>query len=305
MQTPFEPHHHGGASIQPLSPPRSVFANFNASTAALSRPAPADLPANAALPSDSSNQADPAMARAFLFRFLAKAFEYPDPAGWEWLSSPETKTAFRVAVHILAPDGNDPLRAQADRFILELLPENFQPFLFSHIAAFGHTSRGACPPNEIDYGGLKADPLFQPHRLADLAAFYRVFGLELGEDATERHDHLCLELEFMSVLAAKEAYALEHQLSDKLAICCQAQKEFLSEHLGAWVPAFTRRLGQSDHVMCSLAALLEEFVRAECQRFHSEPGSKELLLRPVDEEASSPCASCGLSSLPPGALPSA
>ena len=61
--------------------------------------------------------------------------------------------------------------------------------------------------NEIEYGDAQADPLFQPHRLADLAAFYRAFGLELAADAAERQDHLCIELEFMSVLAAKEGYA--------------------------------------------------------------------------------------------------
>ena len=70
-------------------------------------------------------------------------------------------------------------------------------------------------------------------RLADLAAFYHAFGLEVAEDAGERHDHLCLELEFMCVLAAKEAYAHEHQLdAEQLAQCRDAQKTFLREHLG-------------------------------------------------------------------------
>jgi hypothetical protein len=91
-----------------------------------------------------------------------------------------------------------------------------------------HAARGRCPLNEIEYGDIKADPLFQPHRLADLAAFYRAFGLEVAEDADERHDHICLELEFMCVLAAKEAYALEHQLdAEVLTLCRDAQKRFL------------------------------------------------------------------------------
>jgi hypothetical protein len=124
-----------------------------------------------------------------------------------------------------------------------LQPAGFDSFLNAYLAAFGHAARGSCPLNEIEYGDIKADPLFQPHRLADLAAFYRAFGLEVTEDAGERHDHICLELEFMCVLAAKEAYAHEHQLdADQLAQCRDAQKKFLREHLGRWTPAFARRL---------------------------------------------------------------
>jgi len=61
--------------------------------------------------------------------------------------------------------------------------------------------------------------------LADIAAFYWVFGLEVTADAGERQDHLCLELEFMCVLAAKEAYAGEHQFSgDQLGQCRAAPR---------------------------------------------------------------------------------
>ena len=61
------------------------------------------------------------------------------------------------------------------------LPDGFDSFLNAYLAAFGHAARGSCPLNEIEYGDIKADPLFQPHRLADLAAFYRAFGLEVAE----------------------------------------------------------------------------------------------------------------------------
>jgi DMSO reductase family type II enzyme chaperone len=162
--------------------------------------------------------------------------------------------------------------------------------------------------NEIEYGDLKADPLFQPHRLADLAAFYRAFGLEVATDADERHDHICLELEFLCVLASKEAYALENQLdADELAICRGAQKKFLREHLGRWTPAFARRLAAAtnDGVFRALAEFTRAFVEAECAHFGVNPGSEDLLLRPVDEAAESMCGSCGLANLPPGAQPAA
>jgi DMSO reductase family type II enzyme chaperone len=188
----------------------------------------------------------------------------------------------------------------------QLKPEAFDSFLTEYLAAFGHAARGRCPLNEIEYGDIKADPLFQPHRLADLAAFYRAFGLEVAADADERHDHICLELEFMCVLAAKEAYALEQQLDpEELSICRDAQKRFLREHLGRWTPAFARRLARTagDTPLGALANFTRSFVEAECARYGISPGSEDLLLRPVDEAAESMCNSCGVPQTPPGAVP--
>jgi DMSO reductase family type II enzyme chaperone len=246
---------------------------------------------------------DTAMARSFLYRFLAQAFEDPTEKGWHLMCGLECLAGFEAAAHTLG-NAAPALAERARLFQAQLKPESFTPFLNSYLAAFGHAARGRCPLNEIEYGDIKADPLFQPHRLADLAAFYRAFGLEPGEDADERQDHICLELEFMCVLAAKEAYALEHQLDpEDLGVCCHAQKSFLREHLGRWTPAFTRRLSRlaGDGALGALANLTGAFVEAECARFGLTPGSEDLLLRPVDAAAESLCGSCGLSQLPPGA----
>jgi TorA maturation chaperone TorD len=151
--------------------------------------------------------------------------------------------------------------------------------------------------NEIEYGGIKADPLFQPHGLADLAAFYHAFGLQVAEDAGERQDHLCLELEFMCVLAARESYALEHNSDrENLELGRDAQRKFLREHLARWTPAFARRLTRmaGDTTLGALADLTAAFIQAECARCGVAPGSDELLLRPVEEAAESLCQSCGV-----------
>jgi DMSO reductase family type II enzyme chaperone len=231
-----------------------------------------------------------ALKRAFIYRWLAKAYEYPDLAGWEWLCKSISH------LHQSEPDLLGYFRA----------PE-FEQFLADYIAAFGHAARGPCPLNEIEYGELKADPLIQPHRLADLAAFYRAFGLEPAADAHERMDHICFELEFMAVLASKEAYALEHQHNaEQLEACHHAQKDFLREHLGRWTPAFARRLSASAGAspLGALARFTRGFIEDECHRFQIAAGSEDLLLRPVDERSESLCDSCGITSLPPGALSS-
>jgi DMSO reductase family type II enzyme chaperone len=203
------------------------------------------------------------------------------------------------------PGAGPALTDAAEQLLAALAPHARQAFADAYLVTFGHAARGPCPMNEIEYGHLKADALFQPHRLADLAAFYRAFGLELADDAGERPDHICVELEFLCVLAAKEAYALEHQLdAEALAIIRDARRDFLREHLGQWSPAFTRRLEREagPGPLAALARFTREFVWNQCARCGVRPGSEDLLLRPVDEAVESLCASCGITALPPGAM---
>jgi DMSO reductase family type II enzyme chaperone len=246
---------------------------------------------------------DSAVARSFLYQLLARTFDDPTTEVWEWLTSTNTCVAFQSAVRTVA--GAAPhLSNSASTVEARLKKDGFEPFQIAYVVAFGHAARGDCPLNEIEYGDLNADPLFQPHRLADLAAFYRAFGLQVADDAAERPDHIGLELEFMAVLAAREAYALEQQFdNDLLLVCRDAQKKFLREHLGRWSPAFARRLERkaSDETLGALARFLADFVGAECARFGVRPGSEDLLLRPVDEAAETLCGSCGIHNLPPGA----
>ena len=294
-------------------PRRSIFLNFKSEMPG----APPD-PAQARC--DSRNNSPPrptalgpqalqaaidvAIARAFLYQFLARSFEDPALGSWTWLTDANTQAAFHSAVRALRGNGSTNVEESATALTGQLRCDHFEPFQASFVTAFGHAARGDCPLNEIEYGDLKADPLFQPHRLADLAAFYRAFGLEVANGAAERPDHIGMELEFMAVLAAKEAYAHEHQFDgNQLAVCHDAQKKFLREHLGRWSPGFARRLARAatDGALTALAEFTRDFIVAECARFGLTAGSEDLLVRPVDEAAESLCASCGLQNLPPGA----
>jgi DMSO reductase family type II enzyme chaperone len=302
-------------SAQTNQPRRSVFGNYDQGRAGF-QPAPrarqreqrvgfADGGRQDACPTldplPLQSRIDLAMARCFLYRFLAKAFEDPTPEGWQWLCDSNARAALASAAQVALQNN----ASQPDACVT-LTPEQFDQFHSDYLAAFGHAARGTCPLNEIEYGDIKADPLFQPHRLADLAAFYRAFGLEVATDAAERHDHICVELEFMCVLAAREAYALEHQAdNDSLQAGRDAQRKFLREHLGRWLPAFSRRLTDTigRGALAAIANFTLDFVLAECARFNVATGSEDLLLRPADEDGNL-CASCDLSQLPPGALAS-
>jgi DMSO reductase family type II enzyme chaperone len=244
---------------------------------------------------------DTAIARTFLYRFLARAFEDPDAEGWRWLTNLQTRRSLSSGLDAVGLSHfakcDSPAFAWADHC-------SFDSFAAAHLACFGHTVRGDCPMNEIEYGDIKADPLFQPHRLSDLGAFFAAFGLELTPDAAERIDHISIELEFMSVLAAKEAHALEHQFDeDNIDVLRDAQKKFLREHLGRWSPAFARRLARiaGETALSALARLLGEFIKLECARLRIPAGSEDLLLRPVDDAAERLCESCGVHGLLPGA----
>lgn len=247
---------------------------------------------------------DLAIARCFLYRALAQAFEEPSEESWRWFCQNETRQVISFATTAFREHTRTEL--VSGELVSQFKPGLFENFQSDYVSAFGHAARGPCPINEIEYGDLKADPLFQPHRLADLGAFYRAFGLELSADAGERQDHLCLELEFMSVLAAKEAYAIENQIEEEqLAVCLDAQKKFLREHLGRWTPAFARRLAGSvgDGPLAALAEFTRQFIETDCKWVGVKSGSEDLFLRPVDENEESLCASCGITNLPPGANP--
>lgn len=315
MPTPSDTARPGEWGARTNAPRRSVFGNYAApDSAAVQDLADGSLPTEKPAPRPRQDQSagveesesphsgiHQALARSFIYRYLAKAYEDPTPATWQWLTEPTTLATLHSAAALLG----GPVRTAAENLDRHLHSTAFEAFLGAYLTAFGHAARGSCPLNEIEYGDIKADPLFQPHRLADLAAFYRAFGLEIAPDAGERHDHLGLELEFLCVLAAKDAYALEYQLdAADHGLCREAQKKFLREHLGRWTPAFARRLAAAtgDPTLRSLAEFTRTFVEYECHAFGVNPGSEELALRPVDEAADRMCDACGLSNLPPGAL---
>ncbi len=84
----------------------------------------------------------------------------------------------------------------------------------------------------------------QAHVMGDIAGFYKAFGVELSRDIHERLDHLSVELEFMHFLAYKESYARCHDGADKTQVVVDAQKKFVKDHIGRWVPLFARMLAR-------------------------------------------------------------
>ena len=136
---------------------------------------------------------------------------------------------------------------------------------------FGPEKNDGCNPYEVGY---LEGPLFMNTReLADIAGFYRAFGLEVSEKNKERVDHISAELEFMYALTLKEAYAIVKGRLEELEICRDAQRKFLTDHLGRWTGSFRDEIQEKKGSMLyvKLGSLLDRFVKAEVKRLGAKP----------------------------------
>ena len=135
-----------------------------------------------------------------------------------------------------------------------------------HRRVLGHTINKECPPYETFYGVSQVD-FQQSHLMADISGFFRAFGFQVSDTAFERIDHVAVELEFMQVLAAKEAYARSRGDEEHAQIVREGEAAFLGDHLGKWAPTFGRRIHQRspDGIYGLWGRLLDAFLEAEAR----------------------------------------
>src|SRR5262245_34816223 len=171
---------------------------------------------------------DQALARAVLCRALQRGLTLPGAAACQTRVRSESRQALRAAAAVL-DDGDGAVRhavaapGPMDGASLETLRQR-------HEAIFGHTLRGAVCPYETEHG---REALFQQgQELADIAGYYLAFGLRPPDGGAERVDHIACELEFLQLLALKEAYALESDDAEMLAVTRDAWRSFMREHIG-------------------------------------------------------------------------
>ena len=210
-----------------------------------------------------------ALARAQVYRLLAHAFFQPD--------SPLNKLKSNGP---LLSEGKSALAGlPGTRSLLALLDSVEEGFRSTsrrelarrYVALFSHGWEGASLPYETEYTTPHA---FQKQtQLADIAGFYRAFGLQWETQGHERPDHVSLELEFMYYLALKEAHALAQGADDGVAVCIDAQKAFLRDHLGRWLGAFRRALATraTDTLYTRLAHLVDTWLVWDSQQQGVKP----------------------------------
>jgi DMSO reductase family type II enzyme chaperone len=230
---------------------------------------------------ENAETIDLALARATLYSALALGFRPPTEETIARLGSQDAMAALAGAAALL-----DPAREFDLAVISSLLTPNCSLFTLTeaHRALFGHTARTAVPPYETEYGN---EALFQqPQELGDLMGFYNAFGLTLNCAAHERLDHISCECEFLSFLALKEAYVLEQGDQETREEINKAQRLFLKDHLGRFLPTFAQKLSDADPsgFYAALAQLCLSFTTQESARFSIPLGGANLTLRPADDD---------------------
>lgn len=207
------------------------------------------------------------LLRSRVYGFLAWAFGAPDAD----LAGDLAATWREIGPPLLAL-GEESARAARSRLgaaLDELDPAGLER---AYLACFGYAISKDCPPYETEYG--QSHVFQKTHQLADIAGFYRAFGLEPAAHSHDRLDALSVELEFMQFLCMKEAYGTARgHAAARLAIGRDAQGKFLREHLGRWAFGFTQRLAPraAGTVYEDLAGLLETFLGAELASFGLTP----------------------------------
>ncbi len=217
---------------------------------------------------------DTAIRRAQVYRFLADAFLYPAENWSEDLP---------LLADILRDLNFEFWNLEFGFFDLPALQAG-------HRRAFGLTG-SQCYETEC---GLPHE-FRQSQEMADIAGFYRAFGFNIGGKVRERPDHISAELEFMHVLALKEAYAAEKGVAEHVEICVEAQRKFLQEHLGQWIGLFAESLARSaeEAPYLSLARFAAAFVEADAKRFGVTVERRSLAgVRPTPLAPELSCETC-------------
>jgi TorA maturation chaperone TorD len=240
---------------------------------------------------------DRALARADAYRLLAAGLRDPD--------DPDAVGELDVAaLRSAAQELRSPVAAAAWPAVARIRRRGARAA--EHRLIFGHTVAHGCPPYETEYG--RRHVFGQSQELGDIRGFYEAFGVRPRRRG-ERPDHVACELEFIALLAIKEATALATGDQERLGICRAAAAQFLADHLGRWLPALAGRIGRrAPHGgYAALAAVAAALVSDHARDVGVSPVPFEPDdLAPIVEEPHGFAFECGIDSAggdlaPPGA----
>lgn len=237
--------------------------------------------------SPEANPSNPAaltaLTRSQLYALTAESFSEPPatPAEWE-VRARELHAAVQAVASLPASEpvrrALAELRAAAQRFTDA---GSLADLHSAYVELFGHLRAGPCPPYETEY--TSQHDFVKNNDLADLMGFYCAFGLDLA--GGERPDYIGVELEFLHFLALKEVIAHQQGKAEGVAVSLDAQKKFLSDHLGRWAEVFATQLSQlpaddSFAFYRALARTLAALVDWDCAQQGIKPDRVQTWARP-------------------------
>lgn len=202
------------------------------------------------------------LERAGIYRLLGGAFAYPTAERIAELA----RAAATIAVN--APAGA--VRDALARFSVAAYDTKADVAGGEYVFLFDRAVR--CPAYEGAWGD-GSQVAGRVARLADIAGFYRAFGLEPAGAQPESEDHLVAELEFMSAVAMKEAWALDVGEDEDAAVARDAQTKFMTDHLGRWATGFAGEVAAATALpyYTTAATLLGAWIGAEIATLGATP----------------------------------
>jgi TorA maturation chaperone TorD len=212
----------------------------------------------------------------------------------DWIRKQVTGKKLSYGLGELTPDRLDPRR------LLTCLRRPVADRLAEYDRVFGLLVPRECPPYETEYE-KSSEPFYRAQQLADIAGFYRAFGLDTSSSRPERPDHISLELEFMAFLLMKKRLLTGAvcEISGFLRICDDARLSFFRDHLAGWAASFATGLRRKseDGFYAEVARLLAAFVPIERMTLNVAPPrlslEPSLIERPEEQDGCVACSSSG------------
>jgi TorA maturation chaperone TorD len=249
------------------------------------------------------------LARECLYRFLSAVVAGPYESDWARAMDAAAQNLAKAAADLLRAEfhtawmplakGELPIENLDLAPLVRELNRPADELRADFDRTFGLVIPKECPPYETEYYPSK-ETFARSQQMADIAGFYRAFGIEPAPARPERADHLALELEFMAfVIMKKRLAATDVGAAERIEVCERAGRDFFRDHLAWWIPAFARGLERKagGGYLAALARVLAALVPAERSLYDlpdpAQPVQPELIERP-DEQTG--CAACPLNS---------
>ena len=194
-------------------------------------------------------------ARCRIYALIAAAFSYPEVEFYQRLSTQQFLSELESNLKALHYGGQIQLGDWAIPSLEELQEEYIRLF----------SAGSPCPAYQTEYASPHI--FSKTQTLADISGFYQAFGLEVGSKQRERVDFIGTELEFMSYLCFKAAYALTNGSKDNFEIVLDAQKKFFRQHLAPWGSLYSRQMAEQASLLLynALGNLLSSYLQFEAE----------------------------------------
>jgi len=180
-----------------------------------------------------------------LYRLLAAALSNPDSAMSRLYDDADAARQASAAADFLRDEfgrteiplgfGESSAESLSIRELLDSRPADDVSAVAEYVRVFGFAGTRECSPYETEYHP-NDEVFYRSQQMADVAGFFRAFGLNVSPERHDRIDHVSLELEFAAFLLMKKRLAEPN--SAEAAVAQDARAKFLNDHLCWWAPSF-------------------------------------------------------------------